>query len=461
MTPDPLILRLLLVIGATDLTTLIANYNANTTGSQPQLALHASSDGSQVLDAGVAITVSPFATFSGNPAGSTQAVVLRSQNVGADVTATITGDGVRTISDLISDWNTANPNDQIVLELGDSTNVIADGEVMTLGGGIDTQTTPGQLYSQHYGRLLRVQRDNGEVWTMPDPVMSAEDSYVQIGNGGRSSDYRGGIDGEGHRGNITVNAGGSLFMHAGDIEAAVGPNQFVTIQVQNYKGVDGAGNTAASVGGGTFHGDGFYGVGPGIAGSAADYIRNANGNADRGQMDDPSVGQRQYVMIGTGGWGARGDHVSDITVNVLGDIDLHAGEGREDFAQIGNGGYQSDGNDNDQLREDDEGHSGTIVVTAGGKVEILGGGRDGNVVGARGTDFAAITGNDDFARASYAQIGHGGALVGGNHSGDVTLRAGTGIDIKAGSSPRGCLRYWSEMVAIGLDQRRLQETSLL
>jgi hypothetical protein len=104
-------------------------------------------------------------------------------------------------------------------------------------------------------------------------------------------------------------------------------------------------------------------------------------------MDDQSVGQRNYVQIGTGGHASRGDHASTIIVNVLGDIELHAGEGREDYAQIGNGGYNSDGNDNDNLRADDEGNSGTVSVTAGGKVEILGGGRDGNVVGARGTDF--------------------------------------------------------------------------
>jgi hypothetical protein len=237
--------------GATDLATLITNYNANTTGSQPQLALHASSDGTQVFDAGVAIAVSPFATFSGNPGGSTQAVVLRAQNVGADVTARSLVTVRATLNHLIDNWNNANPDNQIVLELGENTNVIADGEVMTLGNGIDVQTTPNQQYSQHYGRLLRVQRDNGEVWTMPDAVLSAEDSYVQIGNGGRASDYRGGIDGEGHRGFITVNAGGDLLMHAGDIGPAVSVNQSVTIQVQNYKGVDGAGNTAASVGGGT------------------------------------------------------------------------------------------------------------------------------------------------------------------------------------------------------------------
>ncbi|MCH1510151.1 MAG: hypothetical protein L7T84_13165, partial [Akkermansiaceae bacterium] len=425
--------------GVTDLAALITAYNGNTTGSQPQLALHASSDGTQVLDSGVVIAVSPFATFSGNPAGSSQAVVLRAQNVGADVTAALTGDGVSTLAQLRDTWNTANPNNQIVLELGDDTNIIAAGEVMTLGNGIDTQTTPNQQYSQHYGRLLRVQRDNGEVWTMPDAVLSAEDSYVQIGNGGRASDYRGGIDGEGHRGFITVNAGGDLLMHAGDIGPAVSVNQSVTIQVQNFRGVDGAGAITPEVGNGVFGGDGAYFVGPSIGANSnqGNFIPNANGNFDRQQMNDQSVGQRNYVQIGTGGHASRGDHASTIIVNVLGDIELHAGEGREDYAQIGNGGYNSDGNDNDNLRADDEGNSGTVSVTAGGKVEILGGGRDGNVVGARGTDPAVISGNDDHARASYAQIGHGGALVGGNHSGDISLRAETGIDIIAGSSPRG------------------------
>lgn len=427
--------------GVKDLNTLISEWNASAAGTEPQLTLHASSDGTQVLGANDYIAISPYATFTGRPAGSSTGMLIRAQNLGSDVSVTLTGDGATDLDTLVSSWNAANPDNQIVLEFGTGTDVIGAGEMITIAGGLDTVTEPSQQYSQHYGRLLRVQRTNGEVWTMPDPVLSAEDSYVQIGNGGRSADYRGGIDGEGHRGNITVNAGGDLIMHGGDIESQVWTGQELTISVQNYQGIDGGytgagprATTDPAVGQGTIGGDGEYYVGPGIGTNDDLFFRNANGNLDRGQQNDPSVGQRQYVMIGNGGWAARGDHIGDISVTVGGDLDLWAGEGREDFAQIGNGGFDADGNNGGS----DIGNSGEIVVNVGGAIDMKGGGQDEEVVGETGTDPAALNGSArDGARYSYTQIGHGGGANGSNHEGNIDVDAGTGINIEAGSSRIG------------------------
>lgn len=320
---------------------------------------------------------------------------------------------------LLQDNGAGNPNIGAVL----NTYFLDDGV---------TAATPGQGFSQHRGRLQTVTRDNGEVWTLPDPVLSAEDSYAMIGNGGRSSAYRAGVDGDGHRGNVTVDVGGDITMQAGDFEQAVSTGQALRIEVTNYQGIDGAGNTDPLVGGGTLGGAGFYFVGPAIGNNDDLFFPNANGNLDRQQQNDPTQGQRNGVQIGLGGWGARGDHVGNITVTGGGDLTAVAGEGREDFVQIGNGGHDSDGNNNNNLRDGDEGNSGTIVVDIDGKLTLHGGSRDGDVGAVSGNDPTALTAAD-VTRASYAQIGHGGSFVGGNHSGDVTVNAGTGVEMSAGS----------------------------
>lgn len=344
----------------------------------------------------------------------------------SDITINVGGD-FSLVGALKENNQVVNPT-RILLANGSGT--VTDNNTYTLEDG--TALTAGDLetgeYSQHYGRLLTITRANGEVWTMPDPVMSAEDSYAQIGHGGRSGDYRGGVDGEGHRGNITINVGGDFTAKAGDIQQEVSTNQALTIEVQNYQAQDGTGS-------GTIGGAGQYLVGPAVAG---DFIANDN------SQDDPSQGQRQYVHIGLGGWAARGDHVGEIIVNVGGDLDLIAGEGRESYAQIGNGGFDSDGYDPDgnitnNGRLGDIGSSGNITVTAGGAITVLGGGQDGDVVGALGTDPTSTTtlGDNDNARSAYAQIGHGGYAAGGNYEGDISVRAGTGFTLQGGTNTRG------------------------
>lgn len=319
---------------------------------------------------------------------------------------------------IIQDNGAGNPNIGAVL----NTYLLEDGT---------TPATPGQGFSQHYGRLVTIDRANGETWTMPDPVMSAEDSYAQIGHGGRSGDYRGGVDGEGHRGNITINVGGDFDARAGDIQQAVSTGQELTITVENYQGVDGMGGSDPAVGMGTLGGAGEYYVGPGInSAGSGNFI-----NGDNSQ-DDPSQGQRQYLHIGLGGWAARGDHVGDIVINVGGNMDVIAGEGRESYAQVGNGGFDADGSNDNNARNGDIGNTGEITIDIGGYLNLLAGGRDADVVSEWGTDVTSLLDNDN-ARGTSARIGHGGYATGGSHSGNISVRTGSDIMMIGGTNPRG------------------------
>lgn len=319
---------------------------------------------------------------------------------------------------IIQDNGAGNPNIGAVL----NTYLLEDGT---------TPATPGQGFSQFYGRLVTVDRANGETWTMPDPVMSAEDSYAQIGHGGRSGDYRGGVDGEGHRGNITINVGGDFDARAGDIQQAVSTGQELTITVENYQGVDGMGGSDPAVGMGTLGGAGEYYVGPGInSAGSGNFI-----NGDNSQ-DDPSQGQRQYLHIGLGGWAARGDHVGDIVINVGGNMDVIAGEGRESYAQVGNGGFDADGSNDNNARNGDTGNTGAITIDIGGYLNLLAGGRDADVVSEWGTDVTSLIDNDN-ARGTSARIGHGGYATGGSHSGNISVRTGSDIMMIGGTNPRG------------------------
>jgi len=318
------------------------------------------------------------------------------------------------------------------------------------------------------GAIALNQTWNG--WKSPDPVPGASDSFAQIGNGGRSSSLTAaaGInpaDGDGHRGNININAGGGVIVKASNIDPMVSTGQTLQIQRIAYDGSPLLGTT------GTPLRDIF--VGPGAANGAPPALNDmvgtnfsavATGNPDtvRGQLN-PSFRLYNYAQIGHGGWTARGDHMGDINIhagktsNGTGLL-VWAGEGREDFAQVGHGGFDSDGYDplggvsNDNNRLNDTGSRGNIMIDVDGKVTVQGGGVNGKVVGRTGTttDTTAATpvagsGSNvstglvatDESRFSYAQIGHGGGANGGTHSGNITVISNQGgLDVLAGNSTR-------------------------
>lgn len=312
--------------------------------------------------------------------------------------------------------------------------------------------------------LTLTQTWNG--WKSPDPVPGATDSFAQIGNGGRSTSLTaaGGInpaDGDGHRGDIVINAGGGVVLKATDIDPMVSTGQVQAIDRIAYngtqlKGPGGVDRFDILVGPGAPNGTG------GAFSTMVGTVYGTNGTDTRSQLN-PSFRSINYAQIGVGGFGARGDHIGNITINAGKTADgtgllVMGGEGNTDFAQVGAGGYESDGYDplgavnSDNNRLGDTGHKGNIYIEVDGKITVQGGGVNSKVVGRTGTttDTTAavpVTGSDSNASGglvangenqySYAQIGNGGALTGGSHTGDITLISHEGgLDVLAGNNTR-------------------------
>ncbi len=389
----------------------------------------------------------------GDPAG-TQVILM------APLAVTLVADGTSTVKELVDahNANVANIDNQIEVLAGDTSQIPSSG---TGDLAFSTSVTPGQFFSQHNGRLEQVTRADGEVWNLPSPVIAAEESYVQIGHGGRATDYRGDggaivsegtpvagqgggtaelvVDGLGHRGDIAINVGGDLRLEAGDIKQAVGTGQVLEINVLNYNSTTPNASGAATRDDGD--GTGAYFVGPGIGGTAAESI-----GGDDSQNDAPN-GIRNYAMIGLGGHQSRGDHVGNITITGDGsaanggDLFVIAGEGREAFAQIGPGGYDSDRSNNDNQRGGDDGMSAVINITIDGAATLAGGGlQNGDTTGISGSldgNGQVVFNDNDRVRGSYAQIGSGGVNTGGNHHSDIVFDAGGDIGLFAGNSGRG------------------------
>ncbi|MDA7922002.1 filamentous hemagglutinin N-terminal domain-containing protein [Verrucomicrobiales bacterium] len=152
-----------------------------------------------------------------------------------------------------------------------------------------------------------------------------------------------------------------------------------------------------------------------------------NGAADVVSVDYESIGGRgehNYAQIGHGGHesdGANnnltdGGNTGNISILAASDIRMHAGDYHRSYTQLGHGGNDVKGH-----------HSGNITIglapgTLGGKLEVLAGN------GERHFDYQA-----------YGQVGHGGYQADGNHFGDITITNGVGEDgrgifLKAGST---------------------------
>lgn len=332
-------------------------------------------------------------------------------------------------------------------------------------------------YNINYGRLDIVVRANGDRWLMPDPVFASRESSAQIGHGGLGTDVLdaagnngntrinnpGGqnanltTQGLGHRGNITINAGGGVTVLGSDFKGEVsGITQNNSNTQQNPPGqtlsilVDG--NGAAGIAP-----DGVFDqtpirVGPGtpttelVAVAGLPLGSNGTSTSPRSQRDISDRGGN-YAQIGLGGRNSRGDHQGDITINAgqnasgVGVL-VQGGEGREDYAQIGNGGYDADRNNDDNRRLNDVGLTGNISVIAVGDISVLGGGIKGDVTGAFGdaTTLAANILENDDNHSDYAVIGHGGFATGGSHIGNITVQStGGDVSVIAGNAQRRAL----------------------
>jgi len=119
----------------------------------------------------------------------------------------------------------------------------------------------------------------------------------------------------------------------------------------------------------------------------------------------------QYAQIGNGGLLTSGDEGGDIAINAGGTVTLTGGAGQEAYVQIGNGGAEAN--------KDSAGYTNSGAITIDGEsVALLAGG---------GTD-------------AYAQIGNGGYDVGdgltgtGTNTGDITIAAVESVSLTGGGT---------------------------
>ena len=109
-----------------------------------------------------------------------------------------------------------------------------------------------------------------------------------------------------------------------------------------------------------------------------------------------------YAQLGNGGYLSEGDHGGDHTLSAVGDVTFEGGDSSIGYSQFGNGGHSVNGN-----------HSGSHSLSAGGNV----------------TFRAGIAGN------TYAQLGNGGQEATGSHSGSHMLSAPSGsVTFQGGDS---------------------------
>ncbi|MGD9635342.1 MAG: beta strand repeat-containing protein, partial [Pirellulales bacterium] len=186
----------------------------------------------------------------------------------------------------------------------------------------------------------------------------------QLGHGGYDADVRhdGGTQlrgtGIGHAGDITVTSGGSVIFQAGD-GTKMAPGGAILGEdygILHYTQLGHGGYSAT----GDHHGN--------ITVTAADNIQFFAGS----RTSDDSTDKRNYAILGMGGDEAEGytgardannNPLDTITVTATnGDIEFVGGEGRRNWAQLGNGGFSNDGD-----------HEANIVVSAGGDIHFIGG----------------------------------------------------------------------------------------
>ncbi|MCB1063843.1 MAG: hypothetical protein KDN20_13085 [Verrucomicrobiae bacterium] len=235
-------------------------------------------------------------------------------------------------------------------------------------------------------------------------------NYTHIGHGGRSS-------GGTFVSDIAVTAVGSVYLNGGrstDTYAQIG-----------HGGLTGSFTTSGLIN----------------LGAGGDLVLTADSN-------------NGYVQVGHGGSGATGSiSGADITIDVVGGIDLNADTGNSgnSYAQIGHGGFNTmtlGASDSDIFINQAAG-TGTGDITLNGSgtnsyAQIGHGGSraDGNA----GTGPADRSGDITIARVAnvalnggtftdgYAQIGHGGELADGNASGDIVLNATGDVALNGGSA---------------------------
>ncbi|MCG8602604.1 MAG: hypothetical protein MI807_20840, partial [Verrucomicrobiales bacterium] len=293
-----------------------------------------------------------------------------------------------------------------------------------------------------------------------------DNAYSMLGHGGRASngDHFGTID-------VTTAAGGDINFTGGDALAFAQLGHGGRDSIGNM-GDDGTGDLTVSKitvnsGGAIGFAGGTTGTGWGQQEAYAQLGHGgyqASGN-HIGEIDVDAVGNieftagsayRSYTQLGHGGQRARGDHSGDIEVDsATGGITFSGGGINETYAQLGHGGYDADNpNGGGQWPNvpvvATVGNTGDITVNAAGNIHFLAGdenafaqlGHGGIFTNGDNTgDISVISSggallldsrHDNTNSNHYTQVGHGGMYASGNMSGSITVDVDGDIELLAG-----------------------------
>ncbi|MDF1659551.1 MAG: hypothetical protein P1U58_18180, partial [Verrucomicrobiales bacterium] len=187
--------------------------------------------------------------------------------------------------------------------------------------------------------------------------------------------------------------------------------------------------------------------GSGATATIGHAVNDSNGGAHTGNILIQDVGNvvlvggassSNFAMIGLGGREVEGDHVGDITINQAGDITLLAqsNDGATAFAQIGIGLTEVSSTSS---------ATGDIAISEVGDISLSSNGTSSNLptqIGHGGlnsegdlsgdisiTDFGSLSLSAGTSERSYSQVGHGGQAFEGNIDGSITISATGPIDL--------------------------------
>lgn len=225
-------------------------------------------------------------------------------------------------------------------------------------------------------------------------------SFAQLGHGGYDSDAAasGGVDGDGHKADINVQAGGAITFTASELIDPVNGPDMQANDFRNYVQL-GHGGLASN---GDHSGNITVTAGNGIAFTAGSV--NAAATSFLSQDGYAQIGHGGYAADGYGGSDAMSKTGEIKVIATGGDIVFTGSNTTEAYVQIGHGGRDVDG-----------GASGSILVSAA----------------AGGITFQAGSASDN-----YAQVGHGGRTARGDRIGEIQVTARDDIQFIAGSGVR-------------------------
>ncbi len=313
-------------------------------------------------------------------------------------------------------------------------------------------------------------------FTVPGPSADTDRGYSQIGHGGGraispryegniavTAGQTGGLGVElrggnmfdtyaliGHGGSDEITGGtGGIFDQAHILKGAINVTSVGDIELQ-------AGSRTSAFaqighGGSVFEGLFSTVTGDISVRSTAGDLRVLGGTLATSDANGIDVrnGDFSWAQVGHGGYRNEMHIDGQIDVNVAGDISLLGGTMRYDWAKIGHGGADFNGGANTVGSS----FRGDVNVISGGAVNLAGGRPAGiadfaGVVDPEGdasfpldfypADFGSATSPGDFS--SFAQIGHGGDLIGADNSrgasydGNILVSANSDVSLAAGDA---------------------------